>query len=333
MKKIIFILLAACTSLSAAAQSATELNETASNFVRQGDYANAVLVYNRALQLEPKNIITGKNLAFAYYMQGQNEKALTIIKPVLEDEAADDQCFQIGGNIYKALQQYKECEKMYKKAIRKFPQSGPLYSDFGELLYVLQDKDAIVQWEAGIEQDPAYGKNYYNASQYYYNTEDNLWSALYGEIFVNMDPFGSNTAEIKNQLLELYKKIFTNPDLLKARKNPSDFEKTFLSGLQKQSSQAMYGINTSTLTMIRARFILDWFAGKGSKFPHQLFEMQQELLREGLFDAYNQWLFAPAENLSAYQNWINTHQALNKDFVALQKNRQFKMPANQYYQK
>ena len=315
------------------AQTAKELNETAFNFFRQGDYTNAVLVYNRALQLEPKNLTASKNLAFAYYMQGQNDKALSTIKPMLDEEGADDQTFQIAGNIYKAMQQYKECDKMYKKGLRKFPKSGPLYSDYGELLYSQVDKDAIVQWEKGIEEDPAYSKNYYNASRYYYTTEDNLWAAIYGEIFVNMDPFGSNTAELKNQLLELYKKIFSNPDLLKARKNASSFETAFLASLQKQSSQAVFGINTSALIMIRTRFVLDWFQSQGDKYPHQLFEMHQQLLRTGLFEAYNQWLFAPAENLSAYQNWINTHQALNKDFVALQKNRQFKMPANQYYQK
>ena len=37
------------------AQDAKELYNTASGFIRTGDYSNAVLVLNQALQLEPDN--------------------------------------------------------------------------------------------------------------------------------------------------------------------------------------------------------------------------------------------------------------------------------------
>src|SRR5205823_4936330 len=106
--------------------------------------------------------------------------------------------FQIAGNIYKALGEVKECDKMYKKGIKKFPNSGALYKEYGDLLWINKDYTAIKQWEKGIEMDPDYSGNYYNACKYYYLSTDKIWSIIYGEIFLNIESMTSRTAEIKN---------------------------------------------------------------------------------------------------------------------------------------
>ena len=89
-------------------------------------------------------------------MQRDNAKALEVIKPLLDRDDADDQCFQIAGNIYKQLEQPKECDKLYRKGIKKFPDSGALYNELGELLWAQKDFTAIKQWEKGIEVDPVF---------------------------------------------------------------------------------------------------------------------------------------------------------------------------------
>nr|MBA2563217.1 tetratricopeptide repeat protein [Chitinophagaceae bacterium] len=185
MKKlIIFFALVVCSLMSKTqTQDAQQLHETARTFMRQGDFTNATLVLTRALQQQPGNIEMTKDLAVNYYLQKENVKALETIKPLIEQDAPDDQCFQIAGNIYKALSLAKECEKMYKKGIKQFPQSGPLYNEYGELLWSLQEASAIKQWEKGIEMDAGYSGNYYNASKHYYLTGDKIWSIIYGEIF------------------------------------------------------------------------------------------------------------------------------------------------------
>jgi hypothetical protein len=37
--------------------------------------------------------------------------------------------------------------------------------------------------------------------------------------------------------------------------------------------------------------VLDWYKENGSKYPFRLFEHQRQLLQEGMFEAYNQWIF------------------------------------------
>ena len=330
--KAIFLLIIFFLSLqNGFAQTAVELQATARSFMQQNDYANAIVVLNRATQMEPQNIEITKDLSLSYYMQRDNNKALEIIKPLIDKDEADDQCYQIAGNIYLQLGLTTECDKLYRKGIQKFPESGALYNDLGVLLWEQKDYTAIKQWEKGIETDPNYSKNYYNASRYYNFTKDKIWSILYGEIFVNLDPLNTHTTEIKSILLENYKALFADVDITKENKDKNKFATAFIEIMNKQSSLAATGINAETLTMIRTRFILDWYKDYASKFPFKLFDLQKQLLQEGMFDAYNQWIFGSVQNLPAYQNWTITHSADYNDFNRFQKGRIFKLVPGEYY--
>lgn len=330
-KRLSFFLIIHFLALSSIAQDAKQLHETARTFMMQGDFSNAVLVLNRATAMEPKNIEVRKDLALNYYFLKDFGRAGEIIKPVLDLDDADDQSFQIAGDIFIALNDTKEAEKIYKKGIKKFPNSGPLYNEYGEMLLGQKDYNAIKQWEKGIEVNPGYSKNYYNACKYYYFTTDKVWSIIYGEIFINIEPLGNNSPEVKNILLEGYKKLFADADLEKSNKDKNEFVVAFIKTMNKQTAIAASGINAESLTMIRTRFILDWFSTYENSFAFRLFEYQRQLLQEGLFDAYNQWMFGAAQNLIAYQSWINTHPAEYAEFSRFQKGRIFKLPEGQYY--
>ena len=157
---------------------------------------------------------------------------------------------------------------------------------------------------------------------------------MYGEIFVNMESLSERGAAMKQLLLQGYKeKIFADADIMKDQeKNKSEFAKTFLEGMGKQSSLTSKGITTETLTMIRTRFILDWYANHAEKYPFRLFDYQRQMLQEGMFEAYNQWLFGASENLAAYDNWTKTHAEEYTHFTTFQRSRVFRMPPGQYYQ-
>ena len=336
MKKIFSFFIALFFSLVAITQpdDPKVLHETAKTFMRSGDYDNAIIVLIRALQSDKNNLELQKDLVMSYYLKRDYAKALEGVKTLVDGDDADVITFQIAGNVYKALEEVKDCEKLYKKGLKKFPKSGPLYSEYGELLWAIKDFSAIDQWEQGIKVDPAYSGNYYNAALYYFYTKDKVWSLIYGEIFINMESLGERGAAMKQLLLQGYKeKLFADVDLMKGEENnKSEFAKAFLTGISKQSSLANKGINTETLTMIRTRFILDWYASNATKYPFRLFDYHRQLLSEGMFNAYNQWLFGPIENLAAYENWTKTHTEEYNGFSTFQKSRVFRMPPGQYYQ-
>ena len=329
-------------SVTALQQSANESHQnatkeslaTARSYSQYGDFDNAIIVLSRALRNEPENMDLQKDIAMNYFLKRDYAKAKEFTTRLTDRTDADVVCFQLAGNIYKALAETKDCEKIYKKGLKKFPQSGPLYSEFGELLWEEKDATAIEQWELGIKKDPSYSGNYYNAALFYFYTTDKIWSTIYAEIFVNMESRSERGEAMRKLLWQSYKeKLLNNPDLMKGEeKNKNEFEKAYLTTLNNHTSLADKGINIESITMIRTRFILDWFTKYAEKFPFKLFDYQQQLLKSGLFNAYNQWLFGDADNHTSFENWVKINNEEYLKFIQLQQNRIFKMPEGQHYQ-
>lgn len=337
MKKLLLLAFSFCLAIASFSQPEDDvktMHETAKTFMRSGDFDNAIIVLTRALQKDNNNLEMQKDLVMSYYMKRDYVKALEGVETLIDRPDADVITFQIAGNVYKALEKVKDCEKMYKKALKKFPKSGPLYSEYGELLWASKNYNAIDLWEKGIQLDPAYSGNYYNAALFYFFTKDKAWSVIYGEIFVNMESLSERGTAMKQLLLQAYKeKLFADADIMKDQeKTKSEFAKAFLQTINSQSSQASKGITVEVLTMIRSRFILDWYQNNASKYPFKLFDYQRQLLQEGMFEAYNQWLFGAVENLAAYDSWTKAHPEQFEAFDKFQRNRVFRMPPGQYYQ-
>jgi tetratricopeptide (TPR) repeat protein len=331
MKKLVTALSICVFSFAAMAQQTKQSpHDMAYGYMRSGDYPNAILVLTKAIQNDENNQQLIQDLALSYYYSKDYVHAKEQVTKLLNRDDVDIVSYQIGGNVHKALEEVKDAEKMYKKALKKFPSSGALYSEYGELLWERKDVSAIRQWEKGIEVDPSYAGNFYNAALYYYYTKDKVWSIIYGEIFVNMEYLTGRATEIKKLLLNSYKeKLFTDIGDPLPR---SGFAKAVLETYGKESPLVKRGLSVETLTMIRTKFILDWFAKYGEKYPFKLFDLHQQLIREGMFEAYNEWLFGPVDNLSNFDQWTKGHADSYNKFQNFQHNRVFKMPPGQYYQ-
>jgi len=339
MKKYLLLLYlsvsVSATTFAQPEQDPKQLYETAKTFMRQGDYDNALLVIKRALEKDPNNLEMLKDLEFIYFLQRNYEKAMETGKPLIERADADVQAFQMLGLTYKAIAEYKECRKLYKKALVKFPTSGVIYNEYGELLAMDKSlNEAIVQWEKGMETDANYSSNYYNAVKYYsqQNGSDLFWILIYGELFVNLESYTTRTSEVKKILLDGYKRFYNTNDLNSNMKGAaSAFEKETINTLIKSTAVASDGINAENLMAIKTRFVLDWFQGNEQKFPFRLFDHYQHMLKEGIFDAYNQWLFGSAANADAYALWLKANDKQADAFKKFQTARVFKIPVGQYY--
>lgn len=330
MKRFLIALLMVCASLLSYSQDSS-VQQIARDYMRVGDWDNAILVLNRGVLAEPKNLDLQKDLALSYYYKKDYTRAREGVEAMLDRDDADVVVYQIAGNVYKALEEVKEADKMYKKAIKKFPDNGALYSEYGELLWAKKDMSAIKLWEQGIQAAPNFAGNYYNAALYYYYTKDKVWTLIYGEIFVNMEYLTPRATEMKKLILSAYKeKLFNN---LGSEDNAAEgsFAKAVLKTYYRQANLVNKGMNFETLNRLRTRFIIDWYPNYGKKFSYKLFDWHEQLIRDGLFEAYNQWLFGPAENLSAFDQWAKTNADTYARFTKLQQSRVFKMPKEQFY--
>jgi hypothetical protein len=209
-----------------------------------------------------------------------------------------------------------------------------LYSEYGELLSSNNSESvAIKQWEKGIESDPDYSGNYYFASKYYAQKGDVIWGLLYAEIFVNLESFSKRTNEIKDLLYKGYKILFTEPaSLNNAKTTGTPFEKAVAANFSKLTNLMNDDVTPETLTQLRTRFILNWFSSSARQYPFRLFEHQRQMLREGYFEAYNQWLVGANADTPKYQQWNLNHPEEVKAFQAFQHNTIFKIPEGEYYE-
>jgi Tfp pilus assembly protein PilF len=317
--------------VSAQQSDSTSPEARAKMFLRQGDYTNAIMLLNRAVAANPNDLDIQKDLAYAYYLKRDFVKGIEIAKPIVQRKDADVQSYQILGMMYKAIEGKKDLEKMYKDALKRFPNSGALLNEYGEVLWTKEKfTEAVKQWEKGILSEPSFPGNYYNAAKFYYFSADKVWGILYGEIFINLESYTERTAEIQTQLLDGYKKLFTDQDIMKNQQKTSDFATAVLENMRRNASQVSGGISVESLNRLRKAFISDWFQKDAPRFPYRLFDYQQQLIKAGMFDAYNQWVFSGSQS-NQYKQWAASHTEEANAFTNFQKNRVFKLPKGQYY--
>ena len=329
MKKIVLAFVTILISYVGVCQDSP--GKTAKAYIRQGDYNNAILVLNRALLVDPENIEYKKDLAFAYYLHRDFTKARDAIKPVVESGGADIQSYQILGMVLRATDETRDAERMYKAGLRKFPESGVLFNDYGELLWAKGDfGEAGKFWLRGIQRDRNYSGNYYNAARYYFLSQDKVWGLIYGEIFLNLESYSQRVPEIKGMLVEGYKKLFSETDLAKNQDTKNEFVRAYIDISKQHSYVINAGITPDALSALRTRFVLSWY-DKKADMPFRLFDYHRQLARMGMFDAYNQWIFGAASNLPAFQQWTATHSEEYTKFVNFQRSRVFKVPEEQQY--
>jgi tetratricopeptide (TPR) repeat protein len=332
MNRLIIIFFCVSFSFSTRAQETNTFYELGKKYLTQSDFANAETNLIKALESDSNNIQIKKDLSLCLIYNKKYNKALSILFPLISnDSLMDEQCYQIAGNAYKGLKQLDLCDSLYLRALKKFPHDGAIHNEIGELLSMQNNTLCIDYWEKGIKVDPNYAPNYYHATKYYFQNKNIPWCLLYGEIFVNLDSYSLKTTEIKEILLKAQKSFFTNLTQEVSAKGFSAFEQKFVNCFYNQKIDSSLSINESTLTMLRTRFVLNWFNDEVFPAPFQLFNFHRQLLREGLFDGYNQWLFGATESLANFQRWTQLHDVEYNAFTKFQSRYIFKIPSGQYY--
>jgi tetratricopeptide (TPR) repeat protein len=306
-----------------------QLYNQARSYLSSGNLRQAIPIYQQAINLAPDVVLLYRDLANAYYLAGRYELADKTLSPVIESGRADEQCYQIAASSRIAQKEDKKARRILESGIDKFPHSGLLYHEYGKYYDDKNEEEAALkQWLAGIAADPAYRVNYYEAARTYMITSKPVWAILYGELFVNLESQTPRADETRKMLIAAYKKLYsaTTTGEVKAfgsnsQEAPGSFEEAVRQTYMKLAPVVSDGISTETLTMLRARFVMDWMAAHAAKYPYSLFSYQDDLLREGHFDAYNQWLFGRAESVPFYDAWNGFHKGAIPALTAWQARR------------
>ena len=317
-----------------------QMYNTARNYMTNGNLQQAIVSYRQAIQVAPDQMVLHRDLGRAYFLSGNSQQAQEILEPILKSGEADEQTYQIMASIQGTSGDKKKMRSTLLRGLGSYPNSGILYHELGKMYEADNDLEkALTAWLDGIQKDPAYHVNYYEAARMYVMTDKPVWTIMYGEVFVNIEQFTPRSQETKEMLLNAYKKIYyTAPvgDLPRYSKNAkvaqtNDFESAVLATLMKLSPVVRDGVNTENLTMVRTRFIMEWITTYGNKYPTALFNFHDKMLRSGYFDAYNQWIFGKAENEQQYEAWNTFHKQTMPEFQAWLQQNKFTPTSGDFY--
>ena len=281
--------------------------------VDNGKFDEGINKYNEALKFDPDNIVYKYESAYAYYALGKYQKVVDVLEKIVDDEKVYDQVYQLLGNAYDMLGNKKESIETYIEGLKKFPKSGCLHMEIGNLLYAHNIfTEAVLAYEKGVEVEPTYSSNYYHAAMLFSESDQEIWSMIYGELFINLEPNSKRAAEMSKALFFIYRHrieikgdtlgiyFFQTGDTTKNKRN--EFAITYLA-LIVLAIQGEKNIYLNPLDRIRTKFIDTYYEeGLNSKFPNVLFDYQKKIRDAGHFEAYNHFLLQKGDE-EDFEDW------------------------------
>jgi tetratricopeptide (TPR) repeat protein len=325
MKKIIIYIIALLVVFNASGQEswpspeAQQMYNQAKNYLSMGQFQQAIATYQQAIQLAPAKMVLYRDLGKAYFLTSNYSDAEKILEPVLKSDEADAQSYQIMASCYAASGEKRKARNTLQSGIERFPSSGLLYHDMGKMY---EEENSLVYalefWLDGIQHDPAYHINYYEAARMYMLTNKPVWAILYAETFLNIERHTQRADDTRKMLLDAYTRFFYDvptgdvPKFGEAKKQQvaatASFEEAVKQTMMREAPAIRDGITPETLTMLRTRFLMDWFAKYAGRYPYKLFSYEDQLTRNGFFDIYNESLFGKAANPQEFDAWNKFHQ-------------------------
>lgn len=284
-----------------------------------------------AEQLDPKRFDYPYELAYTYYLEKNYEEAIKKLEKVADHKEVQPQLFQLLGNSYDLLNKPEKAIEKYNDGLKKFPKSGMLYLEIGNVLSGRKSEDdGIEYYEKGIELDPNFSSNYYWASKYYCKSTEEVWGIMYGEIFINLERNSKRTSEISKLLFDTYKSQikFTSASEVSTsfcQKMSMDINQPnklpfclIYEPILAMSINGVSQIDLNTLDIIRTNFVKNYFRNESlKKQPNVLFQYQKTMLENGNLEAYNHWLLlmGDTENFNSWkQNNLGKWENFTKWF-------------------
>ncbi len=307
----------------------------------RGDFRTAKTLFQQAADLAPEIPQAREDLAYAKLLSGDADGALTSLDPLFSARTAGPQAYRTAADAYRKLKKTTDAAKMLRNGLRAYPNSGLLFGEQGQLEESSgKPEEALKSWLNGIEFDPAFYLNYYNAAQQYVFSKKLVWCLIYAETFLLYEYKTPRAAEVRQMLFAAYRRFFfpnaldekLNPGSTRiGNRNPRSFEEAVEITLRRQAPVVSGGVTTETLTMLRTRFLVEWNEEWAQRYPYALFRYQDAMLRAGVFEAYNQQLLGRAEAGSGFEKWVEFHTKAIPEFATWSAANPFKKPKDEFY--
>ncbi|MFN6136637.1 MAG: tetratricopeptide repeat protein [Bacteroidota bacterium] len=276
---------------------------------------SAITAWDMALKEVPGYVPFLYEKAVALVMAERHREAIELIEPIHRDTLLRDRGYQLLGNCYDILEDTSSARRYYQDGIKAFPTSGRLHFEIGQLFYRNNDRDkAQSWWLAGTRAEPSFATNYYWLAKFFSETRERIWSAFYGELFLNIERNSPRTREISKLVFDMWNlsmRVGDSTDPMRfcsdeAREVPDPRGGNMMSFLEAfeftmaQAAQTLLTKDTvinrlgiEQLVDLRYRFMRGWISsGKDTTYPNELLSWNAWLLKQGRLKDYLWWLYA-----------------------------------------
>lgn len=309
---------------------AAELGKQAVQLMDNGEFEESLQLLQEAKSLDPENISYPYEVAYAHYMMKDFETAIGLMKKLIDHPQVYDQIYQFLGNMHDITGNPDKAIEIYHQGMKKFPKSGKCYLEAGIVEIRREDYDKAVEyWENGILVDPYYSSNYYWLAKTFAMTDEKIWTLIYGEMFMNMEPGSSRTEEISKLIYKTYQEgvkknsdstfsinytkkgfhieLSGKKDLKKIKRSGLPFEGSFDVVFTMAAVSHLDPFDPTGIVKARTNFIGIWMDKHDKNYPHPLFQFHQSILEAGHFETYSYWLISRADH-EFFDTWYDNNE-------------------------
>jgi tetratricopeptide (TPR) repeat protein len=211
MKKLFILLATALLSMGHLSAQTTDHDHYVDEGVKlydKGDYKGAIEQYKKAIDLDKKSPIANYEIASTYFALKDYDKAIEHSDRVISaGKKYVDQAYIIKGSALDMSGKGKEAIKVYKKAVKEYPENHLLFFNLGLTAYKIQEyKDAEEALQKGLAIKPTHASSHmligFLMSDQGKRTKSLL--ALYN--FLLLEPTGSRAESVLKVLNQQLKK-------------------------------------------------------------------------------------------------------------------------------
>ncbi|MBR1474364.1 MAG: tetratricopeptide repeat protein [Muribaculaceae bacterium] len=304
-----------------------QLDEAVS-LMDNGKAKDAVKILDKLCKKYSNNYILEYERLYARYRAGDYKRIVKDGPKLFEHPEVEPMCYQLVGNAQDVLGNPEAALRIYDDGLKRFPNSGFLYLEKGNIHMMHKRYNEAVQcYLRGVEVQPDFASNYYRLAKLYANSTEPLWAIVYAEVVCNLQPNSERFSEMGKLIYDLYTEnvkieeeskvhvSLTKDNTVYISNDSSDVQVPFpllyeMGTLKSHAATELLQTKKLTVAMIAdlrksALEHIDTVAP--GYYNLSLLDYHRKLIKSGHWVAYNMWLMSPGANDEATQ-WLDTKE-------------------------
>lgn len=256
----------------------------------------------------PENESIVFEICYGYIHKQDFETALKWGERMLKFKNPTADTYFMAGNVFDYAGHRDKAVKTYDAGLKKFPKSGRLLVEKGNIAFSEKNyDDAVHFYEESVTKNPEYAPAYFRLASIFSMTDERVWTIMYAQGFLLTRDDDPRRAAAARLIYDMYRDgIKLNGDsinvsftknlvLPKYAKSMCDFPYNHFFEQSLLKPLLPYLLNDSLtfadVMELRKQHIAVMDTTAHDYYDVPVMQLEREIYRAGHFDAYNMWLF------------------------------------------